>query len=158
MTEHKNLTAKEAIQNFQKAFGYTNEAIKKALAYCGSIDKDCENCVFCDEKGCEDMLKRVAIGLIERQGAEIERLTVELDGMRGAATSLKMHYENARQEIERLKDYNTGVAFKHYFDGIKEFAERLKAQKIKPEFPWDDFVVTEGTIDELLREMTEGGK
>jgi hypothetical protein len=38
---------------------------------------------------------------------------------------------------------------------IKEFAERLKALKIKPEFPWDDFVVTEGAIDALVKEMTE---
>ena len=43
----------------------------------------------------------------------------ELDAMRGAANSYKMHYENARQEIERLKEYNTSVAFKHYFDGRK---------------------------------------
>ena len=38
---------------------------------------------------------------------------------------------------------------------IREFAERLKALKIKPEFPWDDFVVTEGAIDALVKEMTE---
>ena len=35
-------------------------------------------------------------------------------------------------EIERLKKYNTDVAFKHYNDGkaeaIKEFAERLKQE------------------------------
>ena len=28
-------------------------------------------------------------------------------------------------EIDRLKKYNTDVAYKHYHDGIKEFAERL---------------------------------
>ena len=57
--------------------------------------------------------------------SEVERLTVELDAMRGAANTYKMHYENARKEIERLKDYNTGVAFNHYFDGRKEVAREI---------------------------------
>lgn len=43
-------------------------------------------------------------------------------------------------------------------EAIKEFAERLKASKIKPEFPWDDFYVTEHEIDNLVKEMTEGEK
>ena len=39
-----------------------------------------------------------ALAIIDRQKEEIERLTVELDAMRGAANSYKMHYENARAE------------------------------------------------------------
>ena len=35
---------------------------------------------------------------------EIEKLTVELVGMRGACESYKMHYENAQAEIERLQE------------------------------------------------------
>lgn len=69
---------------------------------------------------------------------QIETLTVELQAMRGAANSYKMHYENARAEA------------------VKEFAERLKKDKIKPEFPWEDFTVTEGMIDNLVKEFTEG--
>ena len=65
--------------------------------------------------------------------SEVEKLTVELDAMRGAANTYKMHYENAMKEIERLKDYNTGVAFKHYFDAEKRspgrFLRRLKAKR-----------------------------
>jgi hypothetical protein len=41
-------------------------------------------------------------------------------------------------------------------EAVKEFAERLKKDKIKPEFPWDDFTVTEGMIDDLVKEFTEG--
>lgn len=41
-------------------------------------------------------------------------------------------------------------------EAVKEFAERLKKDKIKPEFPWDDFTVTEGMIDNLVKEFTEG--
>lgn len=56
------------------------------------------------------------------------------DAMRGAANSYKMHYENSMKEIERLKDYNTNVAFKHYFDGRKEAAreifEEIESKKI----------------------------
>ena len=33
--------------------------------------------------------------------SEVERLTVELEAMRGAANSYKMHYENAKTEIAR---------------------------------------------------------
>lgn len=36
--------------------------------------------------------------------------------------------QRQQAEIERLKKYNTDVAFKHYYDGIKEFAERLIAK------------------------------
>lgn len=55
--------------------------------------------------------------------------------------------EYDKAEIERLKA-----------EAVKEFAERLKKDKIKPEFPWDDFTVTEGMIDELVKEFTEGGE
>lgn len=41
-----------------------------------------------------------AVDVIE---AEIEKLNVELVGMRGACESYKMHYDNAQAEIERLK-------------------------------------------------------
>lgn len=33
--------------------------------------------------------------------SEVERLTVELDAMRGAANSYKIHYENAKIEVAR---------------------------------------------------------
>jgi len=44
---------------------------------------------------------------------------------------------------------------KYYGEIIKEFSDRLKESKVKPEFPWDDFFVTESTIDDLVKEMTE---
>lgn len=44
------------------------------------------------------------LDLLNSQKAEIERLNVELVGMRGACESYKMHYDNAQAEIERLKD------------------------------------------------------
>ena len=48
------------------------------------------------------------------------------------------------------------LAYKNgYQAGIKGLAEKLKEQKIKPEFPWDDFYVTETIIDNTIREMIE---
>lgn len=41
--------------------------------------------------------------IIQEQQAEIEKLNVELVGMRGACNSYKMHYDNAKAEIEVLK-------------------------------------------------------
>ena len=41
--------------------------------------------------------------IIKEKNAEIEKLNVDLVGMRGACESYKMHYDNAQAEIERLQ-------------------------------------------------------
>lgn len=40
-----------------------------------------------------------------------------------------------------------------YKDGMRDFAQKLKTKKQKPEYPWEDFFVDESDIDELLKEM-----
>lgn len=55
-----------------------------------------------------------ALDLINRQKAEIEKLNVELVGMRSACNSYKMHYDNAQTEIERLKRANKEMANEIY--------------------------------------------
>ena len=96
--------------------------------------------------------------------SEVEKLTVELDAMRGAANTYKMHYENAMKEIERLKDYNTGVAFKHYFDGRKEVAmeifEEIESKKmfLKDCVGNMGVVVLFKDISELKKKYTEEKK
>lgn len=66
-----------------------------------------------------------------------------------------------RAEIERLQKYNTDVSRKHYNDGIKDFAEKLKKRlKLRTEYDeggWsvDWYTVTEEDIDSLVKEMTE---
>jgi len=52
---------------------------------------------------CSQMLAEDALDLINRKDAEIEKLNVELVGLRGACESYKMHYDNAQAEIERLQ-------------------------------------------------------
>ena len=69
---------------------------------------------------------------------ENEHLKVELDAMRGAANSYKMHYEKAKSEA------------------VKEFAERIKAI-FECDLCFDDDVkeCILNEIDELVKEMTE---
>lgn len=50
-----------------------------------------------------EKIERFATKTIEKQDAEIEKLNVELVGMRGACESYKIHYDNAQAEIESLK-------------------------------------------------------
>ena len=40
-------------------------------------------------------------------------------------------------------------------DTVRKMQERLKEKRIKPEFPWDDFFVTETDIDQTAKEMLE---
>ena len=66
--------------------------------------------------------------------SEVERLTVELDAMRGAANTYKMHYENAMKEIESKKMFlkdcvgNMGVVvlFKDISELKKKYTEEKK--------------------------------
>ena len=66
-----------------------------------------------------------------------------------------------RAEIERLKKYNIEVAYKHYNDGIKEFAERLKENITKSiDNYWNNnangYYLAEDVLDEidiLVKEM-----
>ena len=103
-----------------------------------------------------------ATDLINRQKAEIESLqAVHAD----ATESLRLAAEankDMQAKIERLQKYNTDVAFKHYNDGIKEFAERLKANMsniARMEYGGNIyFCVGYDLIDNLVKEMTEESK
>ena len=88
----------------------------------------------------------------EELAQKIENLSIENDAMRGAANSYKMHYENAMKEIERLKDYNIGVAFKHYFDGRKEVAREIFAE-IEAKAPW--FCENQTAYEHFNEELAE---
>ena len=83
----------------------TGDEIIKALGIHASdnMREDCEKCPYnsldyCSECLCEDVLN-----LIARQQAEIERLNVELVGMRGACESYKMYYDAALKKIKVLE-------------------------------------------------------
>lgn len=139
---------------------YTDEQIAKALECCSGIgDAKCVDCPYYDAERCAEASATDAIDLINRQKAEIEELEydrklifdegetwqkkandlqVELDAMRGAANSYKMHYENARAEA------------------IRKFAERLKDKARMPIGTLYGKMVYVEDIDNLVAEMTEG--
>jgi hypothetical protein len=72
-----------------------------------------------------------------------------------------MNHQKA--EIERLQKYNADMAHKHYNDGVKEFAERLKESAFECDvsFGYGKEHYTEAVtvieIDNLVKEMTESG-
>lgn len=69
-----------------------------------AIDEYDKNEIFVDNI----RLDKFSLDLINRQKAEIERLKIENQSLRGSANSYKLHYNKARTEA------------------VKEFAERLK--------------------------------
>ena len=86
----------------------TDNEIIKALECCSTDDvKHCKGCPY-DEKEtstyCVNDLIKDTLDLNNRLKAEIEKLNVELVGMRGACESYKMHYDNAQAEIKRLRN------------------------------------------------------
>ena len=104
----------------------TDNEIIKALECCKSSVASCEECPMHVEgvicHGYE--LNRKALALIISQQAE----------------------------IERLQKYNTEVAYKHYNDGIKEFADRVKMAFY---YEFDELIpsIMADTIDNLVKEM-----
>lgn len=108
----------------------------RALECCAN--GECDECPYQDDSPCKEYLNNAALDLINRQRAEIERLTIEYAGFRGAANSLKMHYNNARAEA------------------IKEFAEVVKDNRNRLFNTIYSNYHFGGLIDELVKEMTEG--
>ena len=83
----------------------TDTEIIKALE-CYNVETDCKRCPLYKEHSthCIDIACKNALDLIIRQQTELENLKVELQSMRGAANSLKMHYEEAQAKIDKLKE------------------------------------------------------
>lgn len=103
------------------------EDIYEALRFC-AIEKKCTRCPLFSITDCDAVLIPAVFEMVKRQKAE----------------------------IERLQKYNTDMARKHYNDGIKEFAEKLKADMF---YKCGDINYTETSearklIDNLVKEMT----
>lgn len=146
----------------------TDNEIIKALEYCTSSDishSSCRDCpCFEHPEGCVTL--KDALALILRQKAEIERLTTELVGMRGAANSYKMHYDKSQAENKELwgernriyesfqetksdlEEYRKAYS-KAKSEARKEFAERLKNSFCISKEYLDVMMI----IDNLLAEM-----
>lgn len=108
-----------------------DEEIKKALECCLETRHDCSDCLLEKEVYCTSLLHKSILDLINRQQAEIERL---------------------KYLLEREERATESFSKQCYKDGIKEFAERLKA---KVDLVWDSSVDVED-IDRLVAEMVGG--
>ena len=125
----------------------TDKEIIKALNYCcGNIKNNDEECnedmcyQVClpesREEGlrwCREWLMKDALDLISRQKAEIESLQKNIDGLN---IFTKNHIKVIRLQA------------------MKEFAERLK-EKLQWDVEFDNKLVFESDIDNLVKEMTE---
>lgn len=84
----------------------SDEDIKKVLECCLETRHDCSDCLLEKEVYCTSLLHKNILDLINRQQAEIERL---------------------KYLLEREEKATESFSKQCYKDGIKEFAERLKA-------------------------------
>ena len=90
------------------------------------------------------------LNLINRQKAEIERLKKEAEDKERAYNDefcLRKEWQTKCQELLEEKQITTSEA-------IKEFAERLK-EKLQWDVEFDNKLVFESDIDNLIKEMTE---
>lgn len=106
---------------------YTDDDVIKAAECCSKFDDSttplsCDECPFKNES-CSKFMSTAVSDLLKRQ----------------------------KSEIERLQKYNADVAFKHYNDGIKDYAERLKAELTTGAGTMRISVLT--IIDDLVKEM-----
>lgn len=92
------------------------------------IEEHNNNCEKCGAKT-RECIESLQNNIAEKQ-AEIEKLNVELVGMRGACNSYKMHYDNTKAELERLQTETK------YFSDIGKMYSEIRAEAIK-EFAGD---------------------
>ena len=99
----------------------TDEEIVKALKNCTDIENEegCENCPFSTGR-CID-LKIHALDLINRQNAEIERLTEEIDQRRNMMQRMDCNYATELQKNDKLQKQ---------VDELKEKIVNLKSAMI----------------------------
>ena len=146
----------------------TDKEIKKALECCAN--GKCGECPLFKEDCGDDIICKNALDLITRQQAELENLKVENQSLRGAANSLKMHYENAQSEIESLKifrgyaekrasDYRTmrdkylnakSEAAKECLAKVKNYIKTHCNPYGKPDFDYDTSIKILNFIDNLV--------
>ena len=86
----------------------TDKEIIKALECCGfEYGNLCSVCPKYEKDNdfCQEELHNYAIDLINRQKAEIEKLKIENQSLRGAANSYKLHYENVVKNFEEFAQH-----------------------------------------------------
>lgn len=141
---------------------FTDEEIIKALECCliTTTEKACIECPFNKQKLCDKdqwALEKYAIGLINRQKAEIERLKTENKIYIEANRVIGYQRDQRDKEIEELQKQIDGLDVRENkikAEAYKEFAEnaviRLTDNYNSEYAHWID-----DTIDNLLKEMSD---
>ena len=128
----------------------TDDEIIKALEHCSTDVREntCPKCAFYKKHRCSTLMLNAVSDLINRQKAEIERLTAKIlvkDNINDYNTA---QLRIAREELRTAKS-----------EAIKEFVERVKETSIGLEIGDDKkfkmTVVSTVAIDNLVKEMTE---
>ena len=89
----------------------TDNEIIKALECCAEDEWRCNNnCPFF-EKCSKTLMAKSSLDIITRQQAEIERLKIENQSLRGAANSYKIHYDEARAEAVKEFCNKRGIEY-----------------------------------------------
>ena len=123
----------------------TDNEIIKALELCANLE-ECKDCPMAnmqkyDTDVCEHQIMLYALDLINRQKAEIERLTAERDAM--------------HQDVITAEEYAWQCKTAKV-EAIKEFAERVEPLKKFRSCMVDsvyELSVTMREIDDILKEM-----
>ena len=128
----------------------TEEQIIEAAGICKT--GKCPGCPHRElySASCIDKLMEDVFALINRQKAEIERVEKEAKDKERAYNDefcLRKEWQTKCREL--LKDKQTTK-----FEAIKEFAERVK-EKLQWDVEFDNKLVFESDIDNLVKEMTE---
>ena len=116
----------------------TDDEIIKALKCCGNIvDSTYKECVYHEtyNASCVVRLMRDALGLINRQKAENERLNKEVNKQ-------QLRRQMYRSTVEEIKS-----------EAIKEFAERLKKKYKHNKTSITSLVTLFDNINNLVNEM-----
>ena len=123
-----------------------NEMIKELNLRIDSFSRETLDLINRQKEKIKEFDEKLVIqqGLIDYQKAEIEKLKQENEFFRKTITeNAQRALEVTVEEIEKAKS-----------EAIKEFAERLK-EKLQWDVEFDNKLVFESDIDDLVKEMTE---
>jgi hypothetical protein len=158
----------------------TDSEIIKALECCNTAKTEhhCDICPFYEYEKCTVSMLDSAVDLIKRQSAELDdlkrdtvpRLEWALKRANEIGLSLDKENQKLKVEIYRVREYdanlirlNTALSngvLEVKNEGIKDFAERLKKRCVFSQSNLKGYkmrVIDTESIDELVKEMTEGG-
>lgn len=129
------------------------EDIKKALECCGcGVTKCvCNECPIRYRESCLDDLPKIALDLINRQQAEIEKLENAIIALMSYLDILGADKTDT-SFINQATEFNKQIRADIKSEAIKEFAERLKIDWQENDFYWEDADVYKW-IDNLVKEM-----